>query len=246
MTDTLLPTATVAWRAVAVSQDQDDPGATPTETPLAGVRVTLTPSPRKVEVAAPPGAVGPTTYTLREWSLETAADGTLVNPEDESAGPIQIVASDAIDGVTIEWTSTTDAPDSGVPSIVKRWLAPTGSTIDLTTVASVPPSPSPLPEYLAAVSDARAARDTAVMASITAVDAAARAETAWDEIYESGTRWWVGTQAELDAIPATDPDVLYVVSPQPDRVRRVWRGTQAAFDALGSTSGDTIYLIQEA
>ena len=166
MADTEIPSrAYVAWRAIAVGQDTNDPGASPEDIPLAGVRVRLTPSPRKIEVGA--GGIDgtlplkPTTYTLRDYDLTTADDGTLVNGEDPEAAVIEIVASDAIPGVTIEWTSAISAPDTGVPDITKAWLAPTGETIDLTTVASIGPSPSPLPDYLQAVADARAARDIA-------------------------------------------------------------------------------------
>ena len=59
MTDTALATATVVWRARAVGQDTDDPSGLPDEYPLAGVKVQLIPSPRKIEVAAPPGGVAP-------------------------------------------------------------------------------------------------------------------------------------------------------------------------------------------
>lgn len=86
MTDTALATATVVWRARAVGQDTDDPGNAPQEYPLAGVKVRLIPSPRKIEVAAPPGGVAPTTYTLRTWDLVTREDGSLVNPEDPGGG----------------------------------------------------------------------------------------------------------------------------------------------------------------
>ena len=176
MADTEIPArAYVAWRAIAVGQDTDDPGASPEDIPLAGVRVRLTPSPRKIEVGA--GGIDgtlplkPTTYTLRDYDLTTADDGTLVNSEDLDTAVIEIVASDAIPGVTIEWTSTISAPDTGVPDITKVWLAPTGETVDLTTVASIPPSPSPLADYLQAVADARAARDiTAALATQVRAD----------------------------------------------------------------------------
>lgn len=176
MADTEIPArAYVAWRAIAVGQDTDDPGASPEDIPLAGVRVRLTPSPRKIEVGA--GGIDgtlplkPTTYTLRDYDLTTADDGTLVNSEDLDTAVIEIVASDAIPGVTIEWTSTISAPDTGVPDITKVWLAPTGETVDLTTVASIPPSPSPLAGYLQAVADARAARDiTAALANQVRAD----------------------------------------------------------------------------
>ena len=177
MTDTALATATVVWRARAVGQDTDDPSGLPDEYPLAGVKVRLIPSPRKIEVAAPPGGVAPTTYTLRTWDLVTCADGSLVNLEDAGGG-IQIVASDAIDGVQIEWTSIIDAPDSGVPAISKVWLAPAGQVVDLTTVVSIPPSPDSLADYLQAVRDARAARDIAVASGAVASAAAERAEIA--------------------------------------------------------------------
>lgn len=182
MTDTALATATVVWRARAVGQDTDDPGNAPQEYPLAGVKVRLVPSPRKIEVAAPPGGVAPTTFTLRTWDLVIREDGSLVSPEagdggGEAAG-VQIVASDAIPGVTIEWTSTISAPDTGVPDITKSWLAPTGETVDLTTVASVGPSPSPLADYLQAVADARAARDIAAALATQVREAAQAAQLA--------------------------------------------------------------------
>lgn len=187
-----IATAVVTWRAVAIGQDTGDPDTTPEEIPLEGVRVKLTPNPRKVELPAT-GSDPATTYTLREWDLTTGPDGVLVNPQDTAnPTPIEIVASDAFPGLTVEWTSTIDAPDAGVPAIAKRFLAPTGATVDLTTVDSIPPGPSPLPAYLQAVADARAARDSAILA-------ADRAETA--EQGAGAAR--VGAEAARDeALPA--------------------------------------------
>lgn len=179
MTD--LNTAEVTWDAHAIAQDSSDPDSLPEQIPLQGIRVTLTPSPRKVEVAQGDIEGWPArTVILRDWVLNTGADGILRNPEDPSNPvPVLIVASDAIPGKTIEWTSRISAPDTGVPDIIKTWLAPAGTVVDLTTVDSVPGTGgSNLAQYLQAVADARAAAQNAVDAAESAETSAHQAQVA--------------------------------------------------------------------
>lgn len=178
--DFTLATATVEWLAEAVVQDDNDPGGEPQRAPLDGIGVTLTPSPRTIEVAV--GQIDgtqpatPRTLNLRTYTLKTDANGRLVNPEDPAAGyGVQVVATDAIPGAPVHWTAVMDALDTGLPAVTKRFGAPAGAVVDLTTVESVPAAPDPLPQYLQAVHDARQARDAAVAAGAAAV--AARDET---------------------------------------------------------------------
>lgn len=158
MNDTTFPTATVTWRALALGQDNNDGLGKPNEYPVQDVRVRLTPSPRRLEIPQS-GAIPDTTYTIRVWDLYTNSSGVLVNPDDPTQ-PVQIIASDAIPGITIEWQAELPTVE-GVAGVTKRFLALQNTTVDLTTVESVAPSPSPLADYLQAVADARAARDTA-------------------------------------------------------------------------------------
>lgn len=179
MTD--LNTAEVTWDAHAIAQDSSDPDSLPEQIPLQGIRVTLTPSPRKVEVAQGQIDGWPArTVILRDWVLDTGPDGILRNPEDPSNPvPVLIVASDAIPGTTIEWTSRISAPDTGVPDIIKTWLAPAGAIVDLTSVDSVPGTGgSNLAQYLQAVADARAAAQNAVDAAESAGTSAYQAQAA--------------------------------------------------------------------
>ena len=178
MADIAFPTAKVVFRAAAISQDSDDSGSIPQEILLGGIRVTLIPSLKYVEVAAPPGGVNPTTYSLRTWNLITTNDGNLINMDDPEE-EVLIVASDAFPGYVVSWKSVIEDPSGTLPPIIKRWLAPAGSIVDLTTVISVlPNNPNPIADYLQAVYDARVARDNAISASESASASASEAQTA--------------------------------------------------------------------
>ena len=170
MADIAFPTAKVVFRAAAIAQDSDDSGGIPQEILLDGIRVTLIPALKYVEVAAPPGGVNPTTYSLRTWNLITTNDGNLINMDDPEE-EVLIVASDAFPGYVVSWKSVIEDPSGTLPPIIKMWLAPTGSTIDLTTVAHVPSDPNPIADYLQAVYDAREARDNAISSSEAATTA---------------------------------------------------------------------------
>ena len=177
MADIAFPTAKVVFRAAAIAQDSDDSGGIPQEILLDGIRVTLIPALKYVEVAAPPGGVNPTTYSLRTWNLITTNDGKLINVDDPEE-EVLIVASDAFPGYVVSWKSVIEDPSETLPPIVKRWLAPAGSIVDLTTVTSVPNNPNPIADYLQAVYDAREARDNAISYSEAASSSAREAQTA--------------------------------------------------------------------
>ena len=181
MADIAFPTAKVVFRAAAIAQDSDDSGSIPQEILLGGIRVTLIPALKYVEVAAPPGGVNPTTYSLRTWNLITTNDGNLINMDDPEE-EVLIVASDAFPGYVVSWKSIIEDPSETLPPIVKKWLAPAGSIVDLTTVISVPNNPNPIADYLQAVYDAREARDNAISSSQAASSSAREAQTALDAI----------------------------------------------------------------
>lgn len=191
MADIAFPTAKVVFRAAAIAQDSDDSGSIPQEILLGGIRVTLIPAMKYVEVAAPPGGANPTTYSLRTWNLITTNDGNLINMDDPEE-EVLIVASDAFPGYVVSWKSVIEDPSGTLPPIIKRWLAPAGSIVDLTTVISVlPNNPNPIADYLQAVADARDARDIAVASGKAASAAADRAEMAvsdrcWVDPADSG------------------------------------------------------------
>lgn len=165
MTDTEFPTARVIWKARAIGQDINDPGGIPEEIPLDGIKVDLIPSPKVIECTN--GAGDPVTYRIKEWHLVTANNGELINYEDPTNG-IEIVASDAFPGYVVSWKSIIEDPSGTLPPIIKKWLAPAGSIVDLTTVISVPNDPNPLADYLRAVYDTREARDKAIQAAADA------------------------------------------------------------------------------
>ena len=168
MTDTEFPTARVIWKARAIGQDINDPGGIPEEIPLGGIKVDLIPNPKVIEYTN--GVGDPVTYRIKEWHLVTANNGELINYEDPNNG-IEIVASDAFPGYVVSWKSIIEDPSGTLPPIVKKWLAPAGSIVDLTTVISVPNDPNPIADYLQAVYDAREARDNAISSSEAATTA---------------------------------------------------------------------------
>ena len=158
MTNTEFPTARVIWKARAIGQDINDPSGIPEEIPLGGIKVDLIPNPKVIECTN--GAGDPVTYRIKEWHLVTANNGELINYEDLTNG-IEIVASDAFPGYVVSWKSIIEDPSETLPPIIKKWLAPAGSIVDLTMVANVPSDPNPIEKYLQAVYDAREAADQA-------------------------------------------------------------------------------------
>lgn len=219
--DFTLATATVEWLAEAVVQDDNDPGADPQRIPLDGIGVTLTPSPRTIEVAVGQidgtQPVSPRTLNLRTYTLKTDANGRLVNPEDPAAGyGVQIVATDAIPGAPVHWTAVMDALDTGLPPVTKRFDAPTGVAVDLTTVESVPAAPDPLPAYLAAVHDARQARDAAVAAGGVAVGARDEAVAARDDAVDAADRAHLNLTVQATDLPAGSPATASITGQMPN------------------------------
>ena len=201
MTDTEFPTARVIWKARAIGQDINDPGGIPEEIPLGGIKVDLIPNPKVIECTN--GAGDPVTYRIKEWHLVTANNGELVNYEDPTNG-IEIVASDAFPGHVVSWKSIIEDPSGTLPPITKKWLAPAGSIVDLTTVISVPNNPNPIADYLQAVYDAREARDNAIAARIAAETALAAVPGAVTEQVNSQVAPEVtaATNAKNEAIAA--------------------------------------------
>ena len=119
MADIAFPTAKVVFRAAAIARDSDDSGSIPQEILLGGIRVTLIPALKYVEVAAPPGGVNPTTYSLRTWNLITTNDGNLINMDDQEE-EVLIVASDAFPGYVVSWKSIIEDPSETLPPIVNN------------------------------------------------------------------------------------------------------------------------------
>ena len=201
MADIAFPTAKVVFRAAAIAQDSDDSGSIPQEILLGGIRVTLIPALKYVEVAAPPGGVNPTTYSLRTWNLITTNDGNLINMDDPEE-EVLIVASDAFPGYVVSWKSIIEDPSETLPPIVKKWLAPAGSIVDLTTVISVPNNPNPIADYLQAVYDAREARDNAIAAKNDAGDSASAAAESAGQAQQSAAYELRGIGSPLGVVSA--------------------------------------------
>ena len=233
MADIAFPTAKVVFRAAAIAQDSDDSSSIPQEILLGGIRVTLIPALKYVEVAAPPGGVNPTTYSLRTWNLITTNDGNLINMDDPEE-EVLIVASDAFPGYVLSWKSIIEDPSGTLPPIIKKWLAPAGSIVDLTTVISVPNNPNPIADYLQAVYDAREARDNAITARIAAETARTGAENAKNEAVAAkiaAETARTGAENALAAVPgAVTEQVTSQVAPQ------VAAATTAKNDAGDSAS----------
>lgn len=224
MTDTEFPTARVIWKARAIGQDINDPGGIPEEIPLGGIKVDLIPSPKVIECTN--GAGDPVTYRIKEWHLVTANNGELINYEDPTNG-IEIVASDAFPGYVVSWKSIIEDPSGTLPPIIKKWLAPAGSIVDLTTVISVPNDPNPIADYLQAVYDAREARDNAISSSQAASSSASEAQTAL--MLANQAR--VSAENALAAIPGTITDQVNT-----QVVPKVTEATTAKNDAADSAS----------
>lgn len=229
MTDTEFPTARVIWKARAIGQDINDPGGIPEEIPLDGIKVDLIPSPKVIECVN--GAGDPVTYRIKEWHLVTANNGELINYEDPTNG-IEIVASDAFPGYVVSWKSIIEDPSGTLPPIIKKWLAPAGSIVDLTTVVSVPNDPNPIADYLQAVYDAREARDNAIAARIAAETARTGAENALAAVPGAVTEQ-VTTQVAPQVAAATTAK-NDAVEAKVDAETARDKAIQAAADAIGA------------
>ena len=109
----------------------------------------------------------------------------------------------------VSWKSIIEDPSGTLPPIIKKWLAPAGTIVDLTTVISVPNDPNPIADYLQAVYDAREARDNAIAARIVAETEGATMPI-WeaDEIYS----WWPEAPSVADV--EADFDALWAVGAQ--------------------------------
>ncbi|GEA79924.1 phage upper tail fiber protein [Cellulomonas uda] len=87
--------------------------------------------------------------------------------------------------------------------------------VDPTTLVPLDPVP---PSATAVLEDASAARDQAVAAAATATNSAedasgsAAAAAAALAAIEALPTWWVGTQAQYDALAVKDPGTLYLVT----------------------------------
>lgn len=172
--------ATVRGWWTAGIQDGPDPDTAPDEVPLAGLKITLEPLTRVLTIPADVEGERSKTVILKPFDLTTDANGLMYNPASGGTSPdVSITPSNALSDNPdeyIRWRATINAGDTGVPAIVKTFIALRDEIVDLPTVEQVPDAPViNLTEWMRLVADARAAKDLAVLAAGQAQDFASAA-----------------------------------------------------------------------
>lgn len=132
--------------------------------PLDNATVTFEASVPYARVAS---ATPPTVVSLGKIVCNTDANGQLVSP-DGSAG-VYLVASDDPNLDPSGWTYTATISQKSIVPITVTFVAPSGGSIDLSSVVKVPASPgAELVQWQQAVADAQAARDQAAASAAAA------------------------------------------------------------------------------
>ena len=149
-----LPTCRIDWRALSAVIDSDDPDRDPDAVPLAHLSVKFTAGRTRIVTTSPPETV-----FLHPIEWKTNEDGYLVSPDGQRG--LYLVASD-IDPENIwTWTvriSSTPTSPHQITAVSYSFVAPSGGSIDLSTVIPVPAVPArDLPAWQEAVSTTLAA-----------------------------------------------------------------------------------------
>lgn len=203
--------ATVRGWWTAGIQDGPDPDTAPDEVPLAGLKITLEPLTRVLTISADVEGERSKTVILKPFDLTTDENGLMYNPASGGTSPdVSITPSNALSDDPdeyIRWRATINAGDTGVPAIVKTFIALRDEVVDLPTVEQVPDAPViNLTEWMRLVADARAAKDLAVLAAGQAQDfasAAAGSATAADVSATSAAQSATDAGTALTSIPGT-------------------------------------------
>ena len=167
-----LPTCRIDWRALSSVVDGDDPDRDPDIVPLAHLSVRFTPGLARIVTTSPPETV-----FLHPIEWKTDGQGYLVSPDGQRSP--RLIASD-IDPENIwTWTvriSSTPTSPHQITAVSYSFVAPSGGSIDLSTVIPVPAVPArDLPAWQEAVSTTTAARDETLAARDETVTNAASA-----------------------------------------------------------------------
>jgi len=210
---------TVTWHALAATGDSADPDSAPDGVPLVGLAVTFRAS---VQVCKNPTADPPVTILLQTVQATTDASGQLVDAVTGAPGVV-LVATDDEDLQPHGWTWTATIQSAQVSPITCTFALPAGGTVDLTTVVPVASNPGEsLSAWLAAVAQAEAARDAAVLSAASA--AASSAGMVLGPVTENGLTFDLsGVTASPASVIATftggaedNTEVLFVMPSIPD------------------------------
>ena len=167
-----LPTCRIDWRALSAVIDGADPDRDPDAVPLAHLSVKFTAGRTRIVTTSPPETVF---LHPIEWS--TDAGGYLVSPDGQRG--LYLVASDIDPENVWTWTvriSSTPTSPHQITAVSYSFIAPSGGSIDLSTVIPVPAVPArDLPAWQEAVSTTTAARDETLAARDETVTNAASA-----------------------------------------------------------------------
>lgn len=137
MADPELPYAQVIHRVLGVSADTDaDADLHPDLSVLAGLTVTLTPSPARIIWT---GDGGPITHVTRSVTGVYDPTGHLRLTQEAEQEGVWLLATEHADMAPSGWTWSAKWSLGALPTV--SFAAPPGAVIDLTTVIPVPSNP---------------------------------------------------------------------------------------------------------
>ena len=238
-----LPTCRIDWRALSAVIDGADPDRDPDAVPLAHLSVKFTAGRTRIVTTSPPETVF---LHPIEWS--TDADGYLVSPDGQRG--LYLVASDIDPENVWTWTvriSSTPTSPHQITAVSYSFVAPSGGSIDLSTVIPVPAVPArDLPAWQEAVSTTTAARDETVTNAASALaSASAAAASATTAQTAATTATNAATTAAIGGFLSGTGSPLGVVSaPVGSQYRDTAATTGAVIWVKASGTGKTGWVVQ--
>ena len=249
-----LPTCRIDWCALSAVIDSDDPDREPDAVPLAHLSVKFTAGRARLVTTSPPETV-----FLHPIEWKTDGDGYLVSPDGQRG--LYLVASDIDPENVWTWTvriSSTPTSPHQITAVSYSFVAPSGGSIDLSTVIPVPAVPArDLPAWQEAVSTTTAARDEtliardetldarddALAAATTATNAATTTTAARDETLAARDETLIARDETLiardDALDARDETVTNAASTLASKTAAAASATTAQTAATTATNAAT-------
>lgn len=128
-------TCLVTMTYLQATVDSGDAGREPDATPLAGATVLLTPSVQHV------GYTGATPVVMALAPIQLTLDANGVLRDQAGQVGVTLLASDQANGTPALWTWEAVVSHPSATPFRRRFVAPAGGSVDLSTVRDVPTSP---------------------------------------------------------------------------------------------------------
>ena len=245
-----LPTCRIDWRALSAVIDGNDPDRDPDAVPLARLSVKFTAGRTRIVTTSPPETV-----FLHPIEWETDEDGYLVSPDGQRG--LYLVASDIDPENVWTWTvriSSTPTSPHQITAVSYSFVAPSGGSIDLSTVIPVPAVPArDLPAWQEAVSTTLAAEahvvalhgETVANAASALASASAAAASATTAQTAATTATNAATTAAIGGfLSGTGSPQGVVAAPVGSQYRDTAATTGAVIWVKASGTGSTGWVVQ--